>query len=307
MRVFTTHKNTDGRNISMFRRHFNVSTVVAIVTLVFAMTGGAFAVSGKGNSKGPVASVAKKKKKAKVLRGPRGLKGATGATGPAGKEGAPGKEGAAGKAGTNGTNGTNGKDGVSVTGAAASNAECPNGGEKYTSASGSTPVCNGANGTTGFTETLPKGSTETGTFAAYNKQTLPLEGSAFHVYTSISFPIPLPVPTETGRSAKIEYVKQSFPNPVGTANCKGSFMQATAEPGYLCLYILSAVREKEVNRVVFTNEEGYREAGKPDFSEVLFEYASRWGVQLNFESVVTTSASQELEMEATGAWAVTAK
>jgi len=111
MRAFA-NKNSNGRNTNMFRRHFNATTVVAIVALVFAMTGGAFAVTSKGGSKSPVASVAKKKKKkAKVLRGPRGPKGATGATGPAGTQGPAGPQGPAGVTGAKGDKGETGLKG----------------------------------------------------------------------------------------------------------------------------------------------------------------------------------------------------
>jgi Collagen triple helix repeat (20 copies) len=102
----------------MLRRHFNATTIIAIVALVFAMTGGAYAVTGGGNGGAhATAQIAKKKKKkgkAKVLRGPRGPKGATGATGPAGPAGPAGPQGPAGKDGTNGATGKEGPPGPST-------------------------------------------------------------------------------------------------------------------------------------------------------------------------------------------------
>jgi len=57
--------------------------------------------------------------------------------------------GADGKDGTNGTNGSNGADGTSVSSlaVAAGDANCPNGGSKFTAAGGNvTYACNGAGG-----------------------------------------------------------------------------------------------------------------------------------------------------------------
>ncbi len=84
--------------------------IVAIIALVFAMLGGAYAAS-KSSGGGKATASAKAKK------GPRGPKGPKGDTGPAGPQGAKGDQGpkgdtgANGKDGTNGTNGTNGTDG----------------------------------------------------------------------------------------------------------------------------------------------------------------------------------------------------
>jgi hypothetical protein len=59
-----------------------------------------------------------------------------------------GLKGDPGMNGLNGTNGTNGLNGVSVTSQALplGDAHCPNGGSKFTSASGDTYACNGAAG-----------------------------------------------------------------------------------------------------------------------------------------------------------------
>jgi hypothetical protein len=99
---------------------------VAILALVLAMAGGAFAAGGglSGKQKKEVEKIAKK------VGGKPGPAGATGPAGPAGKAGSNGT-------GTNGTNGTNGTAGT-----------------------------NGTNGTTGFTKKLPSGETETGNWSA---------------------------------------------------------------------------------------------------------------------------------------------
>jgi hypothetical protein len=68
--------------------------------------------------------------------GPAGEPGAAGAPGPAGKDGAPGADG---------------KDGISVTSETlgAGDPNCPEGGSAFTSASGTTYACNGADGAKG--------------------------------------------------------------------------------------------------------------------------------------------------------------
>jgi hypothetical protein len=75
--------------------------------------------------------------------------GQPGAPGPAGPNGSPG---APGSPGSPGKDGTNGRDGQSVTSEAlgAGDSNCPNGGSKFTAASGGvTYACNGADGTAG--------------------------------------------------------------------------------------------------------------------------------------------------------------
>jgi hypothetical protein len=76
--------------------------VVAIIALVFAMTGVGY-TAGKLSGGGDTASVAKKKKKAKP--GPAGPAGATGAAGAPGAQGTPGAPGNPGQPGIQGAPG----------------------------------------------------------------------------------------------------------------------------------------------------------------------------------------------------------
>src|SRR3954465_6129255 len=136
--------------------------VIAIVALVVALTGAAFAAGGL--TKQQEKQVKKIAKKYAGKRGPQGKQGIPGAQGPAGAPGAKGDTGAPGapgKNGTNGTNGTNGEDGA-----------CSN----------ENPVC-----------TLPPLATETGAFTTgiftSNGQSafgisfnLPLESAPTFVY-----------------------------------------------------------------------------------------------------------------------------
>jgi hypothetical protein len=87
---------------------------VAVIALVFAMMGGAWAASNSGSAgSGDKATASAKAKRGP--RGPRGPQGPAGPAGPAGLAGAKGDKGAAGANGTNGTDGTNGTNGTDGT------------------------------------------------------------------------------------------------------------------------------------------------------------------------------------------------
>jgi hypothetical protein len=201
--------------------------IVAILALVMALVGGAYAAtsdSGKATAS------------AKGKPGPRGKTGKTGLAGPAGPAGPQGPAGAKGDAGTPGAAGSNG---VSVTGTpvAAGQEGCAAGGVKYTSASGSNVVCNGKNGTngqTGFTETLPPKKTETGVWGGL------LLSPGQHTFP-ISFPIPLaeapePVIVENDEDSAAGCPGRGVISPPGEP---GVFVPSTpeAEPGKLCIYL----------------------------------------------------------------------
>lgn len=189
--------------------------VVMTLALVFAMTGGAFAAK-------HYLITSTKQINPKVLKA---LQGKAGPVGPAGEKGV---SGANGKDGTNGANGTNGKDGVSVAGNefAGTKGSCKEGGSEFTAAGSTTYACNGKNGATGFTKTLPKGETETGTWAivAHLPGTGLIEGSAS---TAISFNIPL------AAAAKLIYVKEKEATPAG---CSGNVKEPGAAEGNLCVF-----------------------------------------------------------------------
>jgi hypothetical protein len=91
--------------------------IVAIVALVAALGGGAYAASGlNGKQKKEVSKAAKKesKKFSKKFSKQFAKPGPAGAAGPAGPQGPQGLPGGPGQNGTNGTNGTNGAAGKSV-------------------------------------------------------------------------------------------------------------------------------------------------------------------------------------------------
>jgi hypothetical protein len=189
---------------------------VAILALVLAMVGGAYAAGAlTGKQKKEVEKIAKK------------------FAGRPGTNGSPGAKGDPGAAGSNGASGAAGKS--VVTSAAAVPGECPTGttGTKFEIEGSGSPshVCNGKNGKdgeTGFTETLPEGKTETGTWTIG----MPVEGFAAAA-AAISFPIPLPeaLPAE---------IRHAGAGP--TTNCPsalgefGQYEKPEAAPGHLCIY-----------------------------------------------------------------------
>lgn len=229
---------------TLFSRHANPATAIALVALVFAMSGGAYALGGSGDSGGSGgvnARVAKAKSKAK--------KSARGPAGPRGPEGKQGAEGKAGPEGKEGKAGASGKDGAGATTETFAGKEhgCEEGGVTIKSASGEAVVCNGkagANGQSGFTETLPAEKTETGTWAfgrivgIESAKVIPSE------QVPISFAIPLPV--KPGK-ASLTHHEVHFVLPNGNevikeqeepeVGCPGSVEAPKAEPGNLCIYV----------------------------------------------------------------------
>jgi Collagen triple helix repeat (20 copies) len=184
--------------------------IVAVVALVAALTGGAFAATGGG----PLASSSgAKHKKSKAKKGPRGPRGKTGPAGPAGPAGLPG---AAGKEGPQGKEGPRGPEG-------------PEGHEGKEGHEGH----EGKEGKSGFTATLPPEETETGTWIIS-------VGVEENPLTAISFPIPLAAPLEEN---EVHYVEESG----NGATCPGSAEEPEAEAGNLCVYQKLAAGVEENN------------------------------------------------------------
>ncbi|HEU5253085.1 MAG TPA: hypothetical protein VFU16_07160 [Solirubrobacterales bacterium] len=198
----------------------NAGFAISIVALVLALTGGAYA-AGKltGKQKKEVEKIAKKAAKK------------TAKPGPAGPAGGPGAKGDTGAAGSNGTNGTAGANGKSVVASAASNTECTGGvgGTKFEVEGSGTPshVCNGKNGQTGFTATLPPGQTETGSWSIG----LTAVNDNLPKYAAISFPIPLAAPIASDHVIHVKW------DEVGPSECEqGTSDAPAAAPGYFCVY-----------------------------------------------------------------------
>jgi hypothetical protein len=222
---------------SRLREHFGTAgLIVAIVALVAALTGGAIAANG-GSGDGKASASAKAKKGPRGPKGPKGDPGPAGPQGPAGPAGPAGAKGDAGAAGSNGSNGSNGATGATgIAGAAGDDGKsatvtpfdsgtepagepCDGAGGVEVEVEGSGEVsiiCNGLDGETGFTDTLPPGKTETGAWSA-------ITGGAGLGQAAISFNIPLADAPEA----------HVAPN----ANCPGTQDEPKALPGHFCLYV----------------------------------------------------------------------
>ncbi len=141
------------------RKHLTPSMLIALLALVFAVTGGAFAAT-NGGGKASNKLTAQTAKSKRGPRGPAGPAGAPGKEGKAGATGATGKEGAAGKEGPAGTNasllGPAGPAGESVLISALTPGQeglCEEGGSKFTVGGKTTMACNGETGPPGLSVT----------------------------------------------------------------------------------------------------------------------------------------------------------
>lgn len=295
------------------RRNINPATILALVALVFAATGGAYAAT-SGSGGGGVshvtlsASAAAKKAKPKSTRGPAGPKGATGATGatgpagPAGPAGAAGAKGETGPAGTvtpgtdgtNGTPGANGTDGVNGKSVVTETLQPEQGGCKegglsveieHTGIKKS--VCNGENGSGGsggeFPNYLPEGKTETGTWSFVPEEDeVENEEGKKELRKYVAIPVSFTIPLK--EKPTVSYLLGPAES---NEHCKGSAAKPSAEPGYACLYTTFALGE-EAETILANNPEHERHHSFPSGNGVVFY------------------ASTESPSWAFGTWAVTA-
>jgi hypothetical protein len=307
--------------LSPLRNRFGIPGVIAVIALVFAMLGGAYAASNNGGGGKATAS-------AKAKRGPKGPKGATGPQGPQGPigpqgpagakgdKGDPGATGAAGPAGTAGATGATGAAGPKgdpggsiLVGEFTGPEETPpnagpcsgRGGSEFEPEDGGGSVvyaCNGAEGDKGSPwtagGTLPSGETETGAWAFSG-------GEGEEVYTPISFTIPLAAAldkehTHFQTQANFADFDEAGPETVG---CKGTggpapfpvFVPPSAPPGHLCVY-----QSGNSTNVLNATFKGFE---RPTFNEA--QGATPAGIALVF-----TIGVAEPSGHGGGVWAVTA-
>jgi hypothetical protein len=222
---------------STLRTRFGIPGVISVMALVFAMFGGAYAAS---NSSGGGKATAS----AKAKTGPRGKTGKAGPAGPAGPAGLAGPKGDPGAAGSNGINGSPGSPGAVGKSVKSESFEGTNepagepcaeqGGVQFeVEGSGVKKyACNGVagqNGTTGFTETLPEGKTETGMWAV----SLPeYEGEILEGNLAAAASFNIPVAT---KPQPLFIPPAPIANP-DSAHCPGTYENPQAVQGWLCIY-----------------------------------------------------------------------
>lgn len=224
--------------LSALRKRITPSTLIATLALLFAMSGGAYAAS-----KFLITST--KQISPKVLKSLKGANGKNGAAGPAGTAGAAGAA----------TAGAGGPQGPAGPGGAA-------GAKGETGA----PGAPGAKGTTGSPwtagGTLPSKATETGTWAFG-----PLPAGTNQIAVA-SFPIPLSKSLDGSHvhlinPAGMEVLFGEPPTEVTPTQCGspvGTVAEPKAEPGNLCVYIVS-LSEAEGFSEGIVNPEGAGGAG----------------------------------------------
>jgi len=216
---------------------------VAVIAMLIALTGGAFAASGALTSKQKkeVKAIAKAEAKKFATAGPAGPSGPQGPAGPAGSAGPAGPKGDKGDTGTPGAAGK----GVETTPIAVGDTEKCNeqGGAlvKKEGAPTGTAVCNGAPGAPGAPgqpwtpdNVLPPGASETGTWAFTGTE----EANPNGIRVPISFPIPLAEGLDSEHVHFQEDADFSTSCPAdGTPGKEGTAGNPIAEPGELCVYV----------------------------------------------------------------------
>jgi hypothetical protein len=263
-------------------KHLSYANVVATLALFMAMSGGVayaathYLITSTKQIKPSVLAQLKKP-------GPAGAAGANGAQGAQGAQGPQGLQGTAGNAGTPGSPGAPGES-VTNTELAKKSKACPEGGAEFKVGSGAaTHACNG---TTGFTATLPKNATETGTWVLETPT-----GEELHIVrTPISFAIPLAAALPAGGVhfvTKEEWNKENGMEP--PAQCQGTVAEPQAEAANLCVY--ASIDENLEFPTIASPEDSAGLSGGTGTSGALI------GFRVHSESI----------SKATGSWAVTAE
>ncbi len=261
------------------RTHSSVSRLVAVVALVFAMTGGALAAN-----KYLITST--KQIKPSVLKKLQGKAGPKGAQGAPGTPGVPGAQGPAGPAGPKGETGAQGPAGSGSKGEPG--AKGATGATGVTGATVTGPA--GVTGPEGICSTsacsLPSGATETGTWSAYYYG---LTTPNVPIKVAISFPIRVQGVTSKAFIFTEEEVEgKNF----GTSGCSGTALEPVAPKDTLCVFTTSE-RLTKVAVPIVENQIGG-----------VGQYAP-FGTTLRYE-VEEVSPTEPGLIREEGTWAVTA-
>ncbi len=237
--------------------------VVAMIALIAALGGGAYAASGglTGKQKKEVKTIAKSVAKA----GPQGPQGPAGANGKDGANGSTGATGGKGDKGEPGDDGDPGDDGKSIVQTPVTALDCEEREGVFLEAEGEplskTEICEGKEGEQGEPgnpwvpdNTLPKGATLTGVWAFHGRteqvtvEVLGVKSTVTVGDTEAWVPFSFPIRLENtlggvqgAATAKFHYTTE--PNFIDfdeagpeTVGCTGSPALPTAPEGHLCVY-----------------------------------------------------------------------
>lgn len=256
----------------MFSRIHNklgtAGLVVAIVALVAALGGTAFAMTGlNSKQKKEVTTIAKKFAGKPGPAGPagpqgpagapgaNGAKGATGSQGIQGIQGIQGEPGPTGPTGPEGPLGPEGPKGASIVAEteAKGTEKCEGlGGSKF-HAEGSVTNVFACNGQTGFTEVLPKGKTETGALEIANTTITYKENGEgkleIEEKKTGAVYLPFNIPLSAAPEGIIITGAVATPVIIGTGvstECTGSFSAPTAPEGKVCVYVENSTENQAV-------------------------------------------------------------
>lgn len=266
--------------LQRLRKHLTPSVFIALIALVFALTGGAFAATGGGGGGSShatlTASAAKSKAKSKTKAGARGPAGPAGKNGTNGANGAQGATGAVGPAGPAGSQGPAGAAGAKgETGATGPKGETGATGEEGPA---------GPEGTFGG-QTLPAGKTLKGNWAAsgYGEEGFALVGHPYFGVAGAAVSYALPLGEQgAGLGVVAHYIdEEEVEHGVMPEGCTGSAVDPGAEPGNLCVFA-----ESEIN------------VGTENISKAKIS-------QKNYGFVVSAYTQAKGRIYLAGSWAVT--
>lgn len=207
---------------------------VAVLALVLAMVGGAYAAGGLTKSQ--------EKQVKKIAKKYAGKPGAPGANGTNGTNGSPGAKGDTGAAGTPGTSVTN-------TALAKGSVPCPEGGAEFKVGAGAaTKACTGKEGPEGTFggQTLPSGQTLKGFYAGsgWGEEGFPNAGVGV-AQAAVSYALPLSAAPEA-----VYIAKEATP----PAECPGTAAAPAAEEGFLCVFATAETNANGAGSVLFSEQ-----------------------------------------------------